>query len=174
MVNVFVRCASMKDVYPLYLAGRPRTTNRHMIVTDKFSGKPASRVSAADRVMMEQAIGAAVGAAEPMRALPGYKRQTILNHVVKRLGERAEEFAQAMCIEAGKPIRDARGEVSRAIDTFRIAAEESVRITGEWLPLDISQRAEDYQAITRRFPIGPCSFITPFNFPLNLVAHKIP
>lgn len=76
-------------------------------------------------------------------------------------------------MEAGKPIRDARGEVTRMIDTFRAAAEESVRMTGEYLPLDISARTEGCEGFWRRFPVGPCAFITPFNFPLNLVAHKI-
>jgi len=105
--------------------------------------------------------------------MPGYKRQAVLYHVVKRVTERHEELAKALCIEAGKPIRDARGEVTRLVDTFRVAAEESVRIGGEYMPLDISARAEGVEAIWRRFPIGPCSFISPFNFPLNLVAHKV-
>jgi acyl-CoA reductase-like NAD-dependent aldehyde dehydrogenase len=78
----------------------------------------------------------------------------------------------ALCIEAGKPINDARGEVTRLCDTFRVAAEESVRITGEVLPLDISARAKDYTGMWKRVPIGACSFISPFNFPLNLAAHK--
>jgi acyl-CoA reductase-like NAD-dependent aldehyde dehydrogenase len=92
---------------------------------------------------------------------------------VQRFQERADELAHALCIEAGKPIRDARGEVTRLIDTFRIAAEESVRMTGEVQPLDISARAKGYQGMWKRVPIGPCSFISPFNFPLNLAAHKI-
>ena len=79
----------------------------------------------------------------------------------------------ALCIEAGKPIRDSRGEVTRLIDTFRVAAEESVRIHGEVLNLEISARARGYQGMYKRVPIGPCSFISPFNFPLNLVAHKV-
>jgi acyl-CoA reductase-like NAD-dependent aldehyde dehydrogenase len=97
----------------------------------------------------------------------------VLAHCVKRFTERADELAQALCIEAGKPIRDSRGEVGRLIDTFRIAAEESVRMTGEVQPLDISARAKGYQGMWKRVPIGPCSFISPFNFPLNLAAHKI-
>jgi acyl-CoA reductase-like NAD-dependent aldehyde dehydrogenase len=93
--------------------------------------------------------------------------------VVKRCRERAEEFAEALCIEAGKPICDARGEVGRLVDTFRIAAGESVRIHGQVLPLDIAPRARNYTGMWKRVPIGPCAFISPFNFPLNLVAHKI-
>src|SRR3990172_2947901 len=105
--------------------------------------------------------------------MPAYRRQAVLHHVVKRMTECQEELAKVLCIEAGKPIRDARVEVGRLIDTFRVAAEESVRMTGEYLPLDISKRAEGYEGIWRRFPIGPCAFISPFNFPLNLVAHKV-
>ena len=81
--------------------------------------------------------------------------------------------AMALCIEAGKPIKDSRGEVSRLIDTFRIAAEESVRIGGEIINLEITPRAKGYTGMYKRVPIGPCSFISPFNFPLNLAAHKI-
>jgi acyl-CoA reductase-like NAD-dependent aldehyde dehydrogenase len=105
--------------------------------------------------------------------MPPYARQEVLEHCVRRFRERSEELALALCIEAGKPIRDARGEVTRLIDTFRVAAEESVRIDGEVLNLEISKRASGYKGLTKRVPVGPCSFITPFNFPLNLVAHKV-
>ena len=105
--------------------------------------------------------------------LPPYERQNILNHCVKRFQERFDELAYALCIEAGKPIKDARGEVTRLIDTFRIAAEESVRINGEVMNLEVTPRAKGYQGMYKRVPIGPCSFISPFNFPLNLAAHKV-
>ncbi|MCH7867240.1 MAG: aldehyde dehydrogenase family protein [Myxococcales bacterium] len=105
--------------------------------------------------------------------MAAYERQDVLAHCVVRFKQRFEELAYALCIEAGKPIRDSRDEVDRLIDTFRIAAEESVRILGEVQPLDISPRAKGYRGIWKRVPIGPCSFISPFNFPLNLAAHKI-
>jgi acyl-CoA reductase-like NAD-dependent aldehyde dehydrogenase len=92
---------------------------------------------------------------------------------VTRFKERFEELAYALCIEAGKPIKDARGEVTRLIDTFRIAAEESVRIQGEVMNLEITERAKGYTGMYKHVPIGPCSFISPFNFPLNLAAHKV-
>jgi acyl-CoA reductase-like NAD-dependent aldehyde dehydrogenase len=114
-----------------------------------------------------------VRAAEPMARMAAYERQAVLDHCVKRFRERFDELAYALCVEAGKPIKDAEGEVGRLIDTFRIAAEESTRLTGEVQPLDISPRARGYQGIWKRVPIGPCSFISPFNFPLNLAAHKI-
>lgn len=159
--------------YPYYLANKPASPNRDLVVTDKYSGQPATRVALADGGVIDEAIAAAVRAVEPMRRMAAYERQAVLNHCVKRFTERAEELAQALCVEAGKPIRDSRGEVSRLIDTFRIAAEESVRQCGEVLPLDISPRARGYSGMWKRVPIGPCSFISPFNFPLNLAAHKI-
>jgi acyl-CoA reductase-like NAD-dependent aldehyde dehydrogenase len=105
--------------------------------------------------------------------MASYERQNVLTHCVARFRERFDELAYALCVEAGKPIKDAEGEVTRLIDTFRIAAEEAVRMTGEVQPLDISPRAKGYQGMWKRVPIGPCSFISPFNFPLNLAAHKI-
>ncbi len=163
----------LRDKYPYYLANKPAQPNTDLVVANKYTGEPACRVALADPKAIDTAIDAAVKAFEHTRKMPGYKRQEVLSHVVQRVAERCEELAEVLCIEAGKPIRDARGEVTRLIDTFRVAAEESVRITGEYLPLDISQRAEGCESIWRRFPIGPCSFISPFNFPLNLVAHKV-
>jgi acyl-CoA reductase-like NAD-dependent aldehyde dehydrogenase len=142
-------------------------------VRDKFSGEIAARVAMADRGAIDAAIGAAVGAAEPMRAMASYERQAVLAHCVKRFEERFDDLAMSLCIEAGKPIRDSRGEVTRLIDTFRIAAEEAPRIYGEVLPMDVSPRARGYSGMWKRVPVGPCSFISPFNFPLNLAAHKI-
>jgi acyl-CoA reductase-like NAD-dependent aldehyde dehydrogenase len=127
----------------------------------------------ADATAIEQAIAAADDSFEAVRKMPAYHRQEILNYCVQRFTERFDEFAYSLCVEAGKPIKDARGEVSRLIDTFRIAAEESVRINGELMNLEISPRARGYTAMWKRVPIGPCSFISPFNFPLNLAAHKI-
>jgi acyl-CoA reductase-like NAD-dependent aldehyde dehydrogenase len=142
-------------------------------VTDKYTGQVVSRVALADEAAIDAGIAAAVEATEPCRRMPAWRRQAVLRHCVQRFGERSDELALALCAEAGKPIRDARGEVGRLIDTFRVAAEECTRATGEVLELEISARAEGYRGATRRVPIGPCSFISPFNFPLNLVAHKV-
>ncbi|SFX18927.1 aldehyde dehydrogenase family protein [Marinospirillum alkaliphilum] len=159
--------------YPYYLANEACAPNQDLAVYDKYTGEVATRVAMADATAIDAAIAAAEAAAEPMRKMPAYQRQAVLNHCVKRFEERAEELAQALCIEAGKPIKDARGEVTRLIDTFRIAAEEAVRIGGEVVPMDISPRAKGYTGMWKRVPIGPCSFISPFNFPLNLAAHKV-
>lgn len=163
----------LREQYPYYLAGKPVQPNTDLVVLNKYTNEPACRVAKADEQAIDTAIGEAVKAFALTRRMPGYKRQAVLNHVVDCVTERHEELSKVLCIEAGKPIHDARGEVTRLIDTFRLAAEESVRMTGEYLPLDISARAEGYESMWRRFPIGPCSFISPFNFPLNLVAHKV-
>jgi len=163
----------LQERYPYYLANEPRSPNADLEVTDKYTGETATRVAMADPAAIDEAIGAAVEATEPMRQMMAYERQAVLQHCVERFQERFEELAESLCIEAGKPIKDARGEVGRLIDTFRIAAEESVRIYGEVMPMDISARAAGYQGMWKRVPIGPCSFISPFNFPLNLAAHKV-
>lgn len=163
----------LKEAYPYYLANEAVYANKDLEVTDKYSGEVATYVAMADAKAIDQGIAAAVDATSAMAALAPYERQAILNHCVKRFQERAEELAMALCIEAGKPIKDSRGEVGRLIDTFRVAAEEAVRIEGEVLNLEISARAKGYRGFTKRVPIGPCSFISPFNFPLNLAAHKV-
>ena len=163
----------LKKSYPLYLANRPTESRETLEVFDKFSGKRATRVAFGDDALVRKAIVAGHKARPAMAAFPPDARRDVLEHCVTRFSERSEELAQALCIEAGKPIRDARGEVTRLIDTFRIAAGEATRIGGEVIELGISERTRGYRGMTRRFPVGLCSFITPFNFPLNLVAHKV-
>lgn len=163
----------MKSTWPYYLANRPVAANTDLAVTDKYSGEIVTRVAVADKAAIDKGIAGCVDAAAPLAAMPPYERQAVLNHCVLRFTERFEELAMSLCLEAGKPINDARGEVGRLIDTFRIAAEESVRMRGEVMNLEISPRAKGYRGMWKRVPIGPCSFISPFNFPLNLAAHKV-
>ncbi|HEY7807737.1 MAG TPA: aldehyde dehydrogenase family protein [Croceibacterium sp.] len=163
----------LKDTYPLYLNNKAAQPNADLEVTDKFTGEVAFRTALATPEVIGQAIEGAVRAAEPMAKLASYEKRDVLQHCVGRFQERFDELAYALCVEAGKPIRDSEGEVTRLIDTFRIAAEEATRNYGEVQPLDVSARAKGYMGIWRRVPIGPCSFISPFNFPLNLAAHKI-
>lgn len=158
---------------PLYLAGRPHVAHDGLDVLDKWSGERIAEVSAADAGIVEQAISAAHAARPAMAAVPPDARRDVLEHCVRRFVERHEELTRLLCAEAGKPIRDARGEVDRLIDTFRIAAGEATRIGGEVIELQVSPRARGCRGMTRRVPAGACSFITPFNFPLNLVAHKV-
>ena len=163
----------LAESYPYYLANEPQAPNQDLEVTDKYTGDVATRVALADAAAIDAGIAAAVEAAEPMRRLAAYEREEVLRHCVARFKERFDELADALCIEAGKPIKDSRGEVSRLIDTFHIAAGEATRMVGEVMPLDISPRARGYSGKWKRVPIGPCSFISPFNFPLNLAAHKV-
>src|SRR5262245_33742003 len=163
----------LKERYPYYLANRPQQPNAGLEVTNKYTGEVATRVALADAKDLDAAIAAATEAAPAMRRLATWQRKNVLQHLAKRVRERHEEMSQGLTVEAGKPIKYARGEVDRLIDTVDIAAEESTRMYGEVLPLDISQRADGYRGMWKRVPVGPCSFITPWNFPLNLVAHKL-
>jgi len=159
--------------YPYYLAGKPVAANTDLEVFDKYSGKRATRVAFGNAAAVRKAIAAATKAAPAMSAFPHDARRDVLEHCVARFSERHEELALALCIEAGKPIHDARGEVTRLIDTFRIAAGEATRLGGEVIDMEISKRTRGYRGMVKRVPVGPCAFITPFNFPLNLVAHKV-
>lgn len=163
----------LEKAYPYYLANKAVYANEDLVVTNKYTGEAATTVAMAQADVIDQAIAAAEKSQAALTAMKPYERQNVLNHCVKRFEERFEELAYALCIEAGKPIKDARGEVTRLIDTFRIAAEESVRITGEVMNLEVTPRANGYQGMYKKVPIGPCSFISPFNFPLNLAAHKV-
>jgi acyl-CoA reductase-like NAD-dependent aldehyde dehydrogenase len=158
---------------PYYLAGRAVAPNADLAVHDKYSGEVAAHVALADAAAVDQAIAAAHASREAMAAFAPDARRDVLEHCVRRFRERAGELAQLLCAEAGKPIRDARGEVTRLIDTFHEAAGEATRIGGEVVELQISPRTRGYRGMTKRVPVGVCSFITPFNFPLNLVAHKV-
>lgn len=163
----------LAKTYPFYLANKAVFANQDLTVTNKYTGAPATQVAMADAATIDAAIAAAEASQDALNKMTPYERQDILNHCVKRFQERFEELAYALCIEAGKPIKDARGEVTRLIDTFRIAGEEAVRIKGEVMNLEVTPRAKGYQGMYKRVPIGPCSFISPFNFPLNLAAHKV-
>ena len=163
----------LAEHYPYYLANKAVYANKDLAVTNKYTGEDATYVALADAEVIDKAIAAADASQEALRKMTPYERQDILNHCVKRFQERFEELAYALCIEAGKPIKDARGEVTRLIDTFRIAAEEAVRMEGTVMNLEVTPRAKGYQGMYKPVPIGPCSFISPFNFPLNLTAHKV-
>src|ERR1700751_2340432 len=138
-----------------------------------YDGAVVGRVFQGRRSHAEAAIAAAVKAFGTTRRLPAFERQRVLRRVAEGIAKRKEEFSRTLCQEAGKPIKLARSEVDRAIFTFTVAAEESTRIYGEYLPLDWQEFTAGRWGIVRRFPLGPIAGITPFNFPLNLVAHKV-
>jgi acyl-CoA reductase-like NAD-dependent aldehyde dehydrogenase len=138
-----------------------------------YDGSVVGRVFQGRREHAVAAIAAAVKAFGTTRRLPAFERQRVLRQVAQTLTERKEQFARVMAQEAGKPIKAARTEVDRAIFTFTVAAEETTRIPGEYLSLDWQEYTSGRWGIVRRFPLGPVAGITPFNFPLNLVVHKV-
>jgi acyl-CoA reductase-like NAD-dependent aldehyde dehydrogenase len=142
-------------------------------VRSPFDGTGVAAVHLADAGDVEAAISAAVAAFQVTRKLSSVERQAVLKRIAEKLADRREEFARTMTLESGKPIRTARGEVDRSVFTFTIAAEEATRIGGEYLPLDLQESTRGRWGMVRRYPLGPIAAITPFNFPLNLVAHKV-
>jgi len=155
-----------------FLDGKWQTDGTSVELRAPSDGRLLARIVQARREHVEGAIQAASDAFEVTRKLGAYERQRVLREVAAGLAQRREEFARTLALEAGKPLKAARVEVNRAVFTFTIAAEESTRIYGDWLPLDLQASTAWRWAIVRRFPIGPLATITPFNFPLNLVAHK--
>ncbi len=158
---------------PFYLAGEWRASDDALSVRNKYSGDEVAVVSRASRDDVQAAIAAATDAFEQTRAMPAYKRAAVLQHIAGALQSQYEKLARQLATEAGKPIKTARQEIDRAILTCTIASEEAKRIEGEWLPMDVAPVGEGRVALVKRFPIGPISAITPFNFPMNLVAHKV-
>jgi acyl-CoA reductase-like NAD-dependent aldehyde dehydrogenase len=138
-----------------------------------YDGSVIAQVFQGTRADAELAITSAVKAFGTTRRLPAFERQRVLRRVAQAISQRKDEFARTLAHEAGKPIKAARTEVDRAVFTFNVAAEESTRIYGEYLPLDWQEYTAGRWGIVRRFPLGPIAGITPFNFPLNLVAHKV-
>lgn len=163
----------MTPVRPCLVGGEWTQTADRVAVTDPFTGKPIAEVCRAGLAEVDAAVRAAVAAFAEMKRLPAYRRAEALETIVAGLRARRDELARTMTAEAGKPIADARREVERAIRTFGAGAEEAKRIPGELVPMDLARGFESYVGLARRVPVGPILGITPFNFPLNLVAHKV-
>lgn len=155
------------------LAGKWISEGERIGIQSPYDGKNVGSTWLATRDHLERAISAAAGAGAELRKLAAYRRKDVLLNVAAAIRKHAEVFVRLMALEAGKPLKPARAEVDRAVLTFTTAAEEAVRIYGECLPLDFIPAAEGCWGIVRRFPAGPVAAITPFNFPLNLVAHKL-
>jgi acyl-CoA reductase-like NAD-dependent aldehyde dehydrogenase len=155
------------------LCGKEWTDGEPLDVRSPWDQGLVGHATMATRADARQAVNHAVASLRRTRALPRWKRREILEDVAAALIEQKERFAQLIVAEAGKPIRLARTEVDRAVFTFKTAAEEAARLGGESLPLDLSEGNEGRWGLLQRFPIGPVLAITPFNFPLNLVAHKV-
>jgi aldehyde dehydrogenase (NAD+) len=161
------------DPRPFWLAGAPATGEETLEVTRPYDGTRLAAVSLPTPAQIEQAVAAAESAAKRTAALPAHVRAAALDHVSKRLAERADEIAELITAENGKPLKWSKGEVGRAVSVFRWAAEEARRFAGDLQRLDTDAAATGRLAIVRRFPKGPVLGIAPFNFPLNLVAHKV-
>lgn len=161
------------STHGFYLDGKWVEDGDVVEVRAPYDGSVIARVVQGRREHAEAAIAAAVKAFGTTRRLPAFERQRVLRQVSAGIAERKEEFSRTLALEAGKPIKAARQEVERAIFTFNVGAEESTRIYGEFLPLDWQEFTAGRWGIVRRFPLGPVAGITPFNFPLNLVAHKV-
>jgi glyceraldehyde-3-phosphate dehydrogenase (NADP+) len=158
----------------IYLAGRWVTSAQTIEVRDPAQpDHPAGRTYLADDAQVEEAIEASLRGFGAMRALPAYERSRALRAIAAGIDARRDEIAEVITRESGKPIRDARVEAERGALTFRLAAEEAERMTGETIPLDVGPAHVGRLGVTRRFPVGPVAAISPFNFPLNLAAHKV-
>ncbi|MEK3936010.1 aldehyde dehydrogenase family protein [Sporosarcina sp. FSL W7-1349] len=156
------------------IEGEPIKKERWIDVVNPFNGEVVGKVSLASAEDAEQAIESAYQAFHrTMKTMPAYRRSDILRKTAELLEERTEEFAQILVLEAGKPIRDGRSEVGRAVQVLRFAADEAKKIGGELVPMDAAVGGENRIGMVRRRPIGVISAITPFNFPLNLALHKI-
>ncbi|MER6584619.1 aldehyde dehydrogenase family protein [Micromonospora chalcea] len=156
-----------------YVAGRPAHGEDELTVTHPYDGQPVGRTTLATADQVEAAVAGAARVAAEAAALPAHARAAALDHVSRRLAERADEVAALITAENGKPVKWAKAEVGRAVSTFRWAAEEARRFSGDLQRLDTDPAATGRIALVRRVPRGPVLGITPFNFPLNLVAHKV-
>jgi glyceraldehyde-3-phosphate dehydrogenase (NADP+) len=160
-------------IVPIYLAGELVEAGTPLEVRNPANDELVATTFSAGADELERATVAAVAAFEETKRLPSYARRDALAHVAACIERDADELAELLSRESGKPIRDAKGEVIRGALTFRTAAEEALRINGEWLPLDWAPANKGRHGIVRRYPIGPVAGISPFNFPLNLAAHKV-
>ena len=163
----------MNKTYDI-LIGNELTKGTSVIpVVNPFTGEPFAKVCLADSIEIDKAINLAEEAFKKTRVLPSYQRSRICAEVASGIQDRSDEFSKIIAQESGKPLIYARAEVARSVSTFEIASQEALRLDGEMLTLDITESAHGKAGLTRRFPIGPIAGISPFNFPLNLVAHKV-
>ncbi|MFF7341518.1 aldehyde dehydrogenase family protein [Streptomyces sp. NPDC008163] len=164
----------MTSTHAFWLAGRQATGEESFDVTNSWDGRLVGTVSVPTEAQVEEAVAAAHAVREEFAATPAHVRAAALDHVARRLAERTEEIAQLISAENGKPIKWARGEVGRAVSVFRFASEEARRFnSGEAQRLDTDAGGTGRLGLTRRFPRGTVLGIAPFNFPLNLSAHKV-
>ncbi len=162
----------MKE-YKIYVAGAFRTTGTPLPVTNPYNGEVFATTWLAGAAELEEAITAGLAAEEEMAALPVYRRYEILSQISDALRSDRERLARVLAQESGKPMRYALGELDRASQTFRVAAEESKRLPGEYISIDWTPPGAGKEGWVKYFPVGLMAGISPFNFPLNLAVHKI-
>ncbi|QYN25310.1 aldehyde dehydrogenase family protein [Amycolatopsis sp. DSM 110486] len=158
---------------PFWIAGKPVTSSSTAVVHHSYDGSEAGSHFVPTASDVEAAVAAAASVADEFAVTPAHVRAGALDHVSRSLSQRADEIARLITAESGKPLKWSRGEVGRAVSTFRWAAEEARRFSGELQRLDTDPGGTGRLALVRRVPRGPVLGITPFNFPLNLVAHKV-
>ena len=161
------------QTYGFFANGNFHSSGNDVVINSVWDHSPIAIVEQASQDAVLTAVRDAVMAFLQTRKLSSFQRASTLRKIARSIAARKEDFARTICREAGKPIRTARIEVDRSIYTFDVAAEEATRIYGEYIPLDTLESTAGRWGLMRRFPLGPVFAITPFNFPLNLVAHKI-
>ncbi|MFW6129416.1 MAG: aldehyde dehydrogenase family protein [Candidatus Aminicenantaceae bacterium] len=159
--------------YKLFINGKKEFSENHKEIKNPFDQSLIGKIYFANKSQMENAITAASKTFSKTKKLSSYERGAALEYTSQTINKRREELARSITVASGKPIKSSLGEVDRAVNTFKIASEEAKRINGEIIPLDLSPQTQDRWGLVRRFPVGVIGAITPFNFPLNLVAHKI-
>jgi acyl-CoA reductase-like NAD-dependent aldehyde dehydrogenase len=157
----------------LYINGEQKKADRTYTLYSPYNHEALAEIAMADEEDVKEAIAGAHYAYEKMKEMPAHERSAILSRVAQLLSEQKEEAARIIALEAGKPIRTARGEVDRTVATYQFAAEEAKRIYGETIPMDAAPGGENRLGFTWREPLGVVTAISPFNFPFNLVAHKL-
>jgi len=163
----------MAKHFKFLVGGEWRSSDEKAYVANPFNGSAVGVISLAHEDDVEDAIQNAQNAFEKIRGLSGYERSKILSRIARSIEKKRDEFSELITNESGKPIRYSSAEVDRAISTFDLAAEEATRIDGEVIGLDVTSAVRNKKGIVTRFPIGPIVCISPFNFPLNLIAHKL-
>lgn len=163
----------MAREFPFFLAGQPGRSGEPLEVRSPYDGQVVGRTWLAGDQEFDRAADHAVASSATMHDLPAFERAAILHAAAAALKSRRDEIARTLAAEAGKPLKDATTEVERAVMTFQVSGDEARRLSGEVIPMDLAPHGTGRLAITRRVPIGPVAGISPFNFPLNLSAHKI-
>ncbi|MFO7940549.1 MAG: aldehyde dehydrogenase family protein [Bacteroidales bacterium] len=163
----------MAKKYPIYIAGSFQETSTEFSVTCPYDNREVGTTFLAGKEELEKAILAAQQAANDLRNMPSYKRYEALMQIAEKLVEERDSFAETLALEAGKPLTYARGEVDRATQVFRVAAEEAKRLPREYFSIDWTAAGSGKEGLVKYMPIGPIAAIAPFNFPLNLAVHKL-